>query len=423
MARKYWPLAVIFVSRLWAFHAFPLSAEDAYISFHAALNPEWMKATTSPLWALFLSISDPQALARGTSLICDLATAYVVARYFTPWGAALWTAFWCSPFMIGSAVSGLETHIVAEALVCGLAWPPAFAVACLRPDTTVVALLAAGRRWRWVTLGALVAGLAALILTGHLMPQTIGSKLAVYGVHWFKGWYWWHSEGLGWLEVAFLLGGLWGACKSKRWIYFAAATLPLCFHWALGTPNFWWYAVPPAAMLCALACKRLPRSGFVIGLALLVIAWSSQWSRLHARSVQEGALMRLALCLKDQHPNGTILLEPAGIIPYVNPNLRVVDDVGLAEPWMAQRRLGPPGWLTDAIAKYQPDYIVSRVVELESGQAFAGGGEPFRSSAERDTLLDHYWLGCTTGITFIGDKIHGRKRADVMVELSKQRPH
>ena len=86
---------------------------------------------------------------------------------------------------------------------------------------------------------------------------------------------------------------------------------------------------------------------------------------------------------------------------------------------MAQRRLGGPGWLTDAVAKYQPDYVVSRVVELERGKAFAGKGEPFRSSAERDTLLDHYWLGCTTGVTFIGGSIHGRPRADVMVILQK----
>ena len=78
--------------------------------------------------------------------------------------------------------------------------------------------------------------------------------------------------------------------------------------------------------------------------------------------------------------------------------LRVIDEVGLVSPQVARRRAtGEPGWYADIVTAQKPDWLVVRRGALTSGNAFAGRGRPFRSVAERDTVLARYrvatWLG------------------------------
>ena len=395
--RRYWPLLALLASRLWAFHAFRLSAEDAYITFHASQNPEWMKAATSPVWACVLALWQPSAIARLVTLAADLLACGVALSKFTTWGGLAFCAFWCTPFMVGSAVSGLETHLVADALVCSLRWPLGFSLACLRPDACLISLLAAGKRWRYAALAILAMLVANLMLAGHFLPQTLGSKLSTYGVHWFKGWYWSCSEGLDILEWPLILAAVWGAWRTGRWAYLLAALAPLVVLWALGVPNFWWYAVPPVAILAALACERLNRVGFVVAVALIGFFWYPMNNRLTQRRDQEERLWDTGLELRKHHPSGTVFLEPLGMIPYLNPNLRVVDEIGLIEPWVAERRAKGDGWMTDALKRYKPEWLLVRTRFLRFPlRQFTGRSRPFRDEADLYRVLDRdslgYWI-------------------------------
>lgn len=395
--KRYWPALVIIAvlaQRLWAFQHYPRCAEDAYITFHASLNPAWMKAATSPLWAMVCGLGDPPQIARTLSLLADLLACGVALATFALPGALVFCAFWCSPFMTGSAISGLETHLAACALVCALRWPQALALACLRPDTIAMAVVvAAGRRWRWPLLGAAVFVLSSLLLTGRPLSQTATSKLAAYGHAWFQGWIWWHSEGLGWLELLLIAGGCVGAYFSRRWLYLTAALLPLIAHWALGTPNFYWYAVPPAAMLAALACERMSWRAAAVAGVLLWLCWWSQTERLEERNAQEYFLWKTGEKFASYHPSGTVLLEPAGIIPYLNPAMNVVDEIGLIDPWMAQRRKQGVGWMADAVDHYRPKWLLVRSRFLRNPFInYTGNGEPFRSEAEMYHYLGLYYI-------------------------------
>jgi cellulose synthase/poly-beta-1,6-N-acetylglucosamine synthase-like glycosyltransferase len=75
--------------------------------------------------------------------------------------------------------------------------------------------------------------------------------------------------------------------------------------------------------------------------------------------------------------------------PYVS-ELVIVDEVGLVSPAVAKRRRQGPGWYTDVVDGERPDWIVIRRAVLAGGAAVAGTGAPFRSAAERDTLLARY---------------------------------
>src|SRR6185503_9534919 len=70
--------------------------------------------------------------------------------------------------------------------------------------------------------------------------------------------------------------------------------------------------------------------------------------------------------------------------------LRVLDESGLVSPAIAQRRVLGAGWYADEIRGSRPDWLVVRAKVLESGQAFAGTGAPFRGEAERDAVLADY---------------------------------
>jgi hypothetical protein len=100
-------------------------------------------------------------------------------------------------------------------------------------------------------------------------------------------------------------------------------------------------------------------------LAFAVIAGFAypQAKVLLERTDREAQLWKFGQILSDHDPTGTILLEPAGMIPYENRQLRAIDDVGLIDPWMAKRRALGAGWRTDAINRYHPQWLVVRMRE------------------------------------------------------------
>ena len=233
--------------------------------------------------------------------------------------------------------------------------------AMFRPDAFLLALCASGRKWAWALAGGAGCALLGLAYSGHWLPQTITSKAQVYGVHpGALGWL--HPQGFGWMTLA-LLPALFPH-RLKHWLYVLAPIAFLCVHVALGTVGGWWYAVPPLAMLGLAACEQVRKLWhLVLALCLVTAFWSDQWHVLNERTEREAGLWRMGQTLADKNPTGTLLLEPAGMIPYENRQLRAIDDVGLLDRWMAQRRARGPGWRTDAIQRYHPDWLVMRMRE------------------------------------------------------------
>jgi hypothetical protein len=79
--------------------------------------------------------------------------------------------------------------------------------------------------------------------------------------------------------------------------------------------------------------------------------------------IQERRLWATGLKFAALKPSGTVMLEPLGMIPYLNPGLKVIDDVGLYDPWIARRRARGAGWRTDALNRYKPDWLILRLRE------------------------------------------------------------
>lgn len=369
--------------RLIYLFAIPLCAEDAYITFHAWWDPTWRHATTSPAW-MVATMGQPD-LARALNLVGDLGAVLSASRVLTSPGMWAFVGFWCLPFFSGSSVSGLESHLAACALIVSVAHPRFLALAAgLRPDTAVMALIASGSRWRWA-VGGLVVGVAGLLWCGS---QTMGAKLSAYGVHPFAGWYWWRPEAFGWLALPLVGLALWKRDKATT-----GALAILAVLWALGVPEFWWYAVPPFAVLGFMACKRITGWWLLpLGLSLVAVSWQHQHERLAERVRQEARVWDYATDLRQHRLEGVALLEPAGIIPWLNPHLSVVDEIGLVS---GGKRSGP-GWYADLIRTHRPRLIVLRTkqyVELNYGfdaQPFTGEHAPFRSRAEAVELLSGY---------------------------------
>ena len=344
-------LAIVLAMRSLAMYLIPLCAEDAYITFHAALDPAWMRATTSPLWALMMRPWGwPEVLARAWSLVADCVAVWAAWLVLGRWGFWAFIALWISPFFTGSAVSGLETHIVAAALILARVHPVGYAIAAaLRPDAAILSLVVSGRRWRWALAGAAAFAVIGLCSTGHLIPQTVTSKALVYGVSGYK--------------------------------------------------LFWWYWVAPFALLGLLGCWMIRRPWQLI-VALLVMAWffMPQVNTLRSRHIQEADLWNTGVDLAEKHPVGTILLEPAGMIPFLNHRLNVVDEAGLTDPWMATRR-NAPGWRTAAIERYKPQWIVIRLREyLMPNKWTVGATAPYLTAA--DAKLPGYGIVLAPGIKF-----------------------
>jgi hypothetical protein len=96
----------------------------------------------------------------------------------------------------------------------------------------------------------------------------------------------------------------------------------------------------------------------------------------------------------NSNPGQSVFLEPIGMVGWAC-KLRVIDEVGLVSPRVAERRKQGDGWMADVIQDQHPDWLVTRkgIVEgAHGGAAFAGRGKPFRDDAERTVVLAPYHL-------------------------------
>jgi hypothetical protein len=106
---------------------------------------------------------------------------------------------------------------------------------------------------------------------------------------------------------------------------------------------------------------------------------------------------------RDGHPGEKVLLEPIGIVGYRAAGMTVLDEVGLVTPAVAQRRTRGPGWYVDIVAANHPEWLAMRKGMMRSGQGYAGVGAPFRSPAERESLLAGY-AEVDSGMAVFGDE-------------------
>ena len=372
---------VVLAARLVAYRYWPIAPDDAYITFHGCIDPVWRAATTSPLWAMLLTIGDPFIVSRAYALVADGVALWAAWRVLSPSGFLAFATFWASPIMCYSACSGLETHWVAAAFVLARVWPGGFGIAAaLRPDAALLALVASGKRWAWALAGAAVFLVSSRLWGGHWIPQTVTSKAAVYGIR-PGAWAWLTPLGISWLAPLLIPVAL--LSRGTRW-YAAAAVLFLLGHVVLGTPLFWWYAIPATTMLAVAAAGAVRnRRSLIAGVALVLAFVPTQLAVVNFRSSKDWEIWELGQQISLHFQPCSILLEPAGIIPYLNPAFRCVDDVGLIDPWMAKCSAEGAGWRTRAIEHYQPDLILVRQGEYVFPDAWkVGWNPPYRDSLE-----------------------------------------
>jgi hypothetical protein len=302
--------------------------------------------------------------------------------------------------------------------------PALAAVALWRPEgilAAAVLLPGARMRDRLVALGLFAAGVAALMLYfGSAVPQSVVAKARLYGTPGpWGGRFWWDwllpvpidmasmsGEGRALLPLAVVFLPALVAGASVAWKVRGtplgralAASLAIWLAYVtLGVAYFFWYLVVPLGGLAALAAIGLPRlvrGRWLYGAAALLVLGS--WVGARSLYVGRGQNEFYAFAQTGEflhhyaRPGDTVMLEPIGMVGYADP-LRIVDEVGLVSPAVAQRRLEGPGWYTDMVARERPEWLVVRRGMLRSGQVFAGFGAPFRSPAERDTLMVDYEL-------------------------------
>ncbi len=402
---------------------------------------------SSPIWTLWSALGfalfhDPVVWTRATSFLADLLTLLLVGRLLEREAAgpesnprAATVIFGCFfgawPYFAMVAMSGMEMPGMLALMALGAALArrgskatgPALGLLALwRPEglaaAAVLALGAKGRD-RWIALAIAAVGVGALTwYFGSPVPQSVLAKTAVYGTPgpWARR-YWWTwllpvilvdpsapSEGRLFFPFAvlaapaILLGArvLWERRQGALARFIAACVVVWLGYAALGVAYFYWYLFVPIGGFVALAAIGLPRllRGRLVYAAaglLLLSSWSAGYLLYVGRAQSEVyAFAQTAEYLRrTARPGEKVLLEPIGMVGYRCP-LVVVDEIGLVSPGVARRRLAGPGWYADIEALERPDWLVVRQGVLTTGQAFAGVGAPFRSTAERDSLLAHY---------------------------------
>jgi hypothetical protein len=451
------PLVLLVASRGWFWRLIPFASEDAYITFRYArswvrgLGPvfnegERVLGTTSPLWmawsALGIALAkDPVLWARVTTVGLELLALVLITReilkaygQLSAWAFALFYAAW--PFFAANAVNGLEVSAlfallglaaVAAARRRWWAGPLIGLLPLLRPEGLVLAAavaVIANNRARITGAVVALAGAAAIAAYyGSPVPQSLIAKAAVYGTPgpWY-GRHWWEwivpfalgrwpatSEGselftLTVVTAPALVAGAVRLLHDRRraaapFAIAAGCLLVWLGYAAFGVTYFEWYFVLPLGALAVCAAVGLPRvtrgPWVPAAVALYVLGtWTILPGRYFARALIEnssfgaaGQMLRL-----NSTPGQSVLLEPIGMIGY-SCRLRVIDEIGLVSPAVAERRKQGDGWMADVIAHERPDWLITRRGILEganSGAAYAGRGRPFRDDAERVRTLAVY---------------------------------
>jgi hypothetical protein len=298
------------------------------------------------------------------------------------------------------------------------------ALALTRPEGAICALamLPFADRRAWLTFSAIAVGAVAVMTWyfGSPIPQSVTAKAVTYGVGA-------RPLALDWLEgfvPAFLARRWQNLLEAQHLFALSVLTLPalilgarelwrtrnvllaaaggglgvLLLYAGLGVPYFSWYFVLPLFGWTIAVAVGLPlavRSRLVwAALAVYVLSDAPYLSILYVgRNQVEGRLFRAAA---DKVANasggkGTVFLEPIGHVGYVS-GLTVIDEVGLVSPEVPRRRRQGPGWYTDIVRARRPEFLVVRPALIDRNQALAGIATPFRSLAERDSLLADYGL-------------------------------
>jgi hypothetical protein len=445
-------LALVLISRaiLWAL--IPTGNEDAYITFRFASNlasglgpvfnvGERVMGYTSPLWTLWNALGirltqHPLEWARATSLLADGVTVLALCGLLERFACR--TSSWCFAVMFGAwpyfaavSVSGMESGAVVALLALAgwqvvthsrWSWIAVAALALMRPEASACAavlLVWSDRRARVLAPLLVVAGLGALALYyGDPVPQSVRAKALVYGVHGpLQSRYWWD-----WL-VPFDVGGLpsvadsaqlWSlrllmapAMAAGAWSLRRSRALPVALAglavWAgyalTGATYFFWYLLLPVTTALYLASAGLPRVvrgpwAYVAAALVVLGTWTYAPRFYWSRAGIEGQMFGdTGMFLNGRaRPGDVVLAEPIGIIGWINPSLVIRDEVGLVTPWIAERRTQGPGWYADALAKYDPRWLVVRGSFVMEQTAFAGRSAPFRDSTEFRTRLSRYRL-------------------------------
>jgi len=432
----------------------PLAGEDAYITFRYArslvegrglvYNPgEQVMGFTSLPWTLWCALGlaahvDPVLWTRATSLAADLATLWLGWRMLAPAAgrvsAGVFAVFFAGwPVFAAGATSGLEVNaflalgFLSAWLVSGgsnAAGPVLGLFALMRPEAPFAALvIALAARWRARLTALAVVGVAFAALTawyGSPVPQSVLAKASLYGTPGpWAGRHWWEwlvpfpmgrfpvaAEGQHLLPLAavFLVSVILGAqvlapqWRSPAALAAAAGVVVWLGYVVLGVAYFWWYLVVPLGALAILASVGFPlliRSrALLLAAALAVLGiWSVGIPLYAGRAQAEAASFApVAQYLEANGKAGeSVLLEPIGLIGWRS-RLRVLDESGLVSPKIAARRRSGEGWYAEVVEREQPEWLVVRPEVLERGVAFAGAGAPFRSTEQRDALLQRYRL-------------------------------
>jgi hypothetical protein len=318
--------------------------------------------------------------------------------------------------LAATATAVRAKHPAAGVLAAGLA--------LTRPEGFVAALivlLLADRR-AWLAFGALfgAACVALALYFGSPIPQSLTAKAVTSGVGA-------RPFALDWLEgfvPAFLAARWQNLLEAQHLFAISVLTLPaaiagmvqlargrsvagavalagiatLIAYVAFGVPYFGWYFVLPLFGFAVAAAAGLPlviRSRLVwAALAVYVLTDAPYLSILYVgRNQAEARLFHAAAeKLRDASGGrGTVFLEPIGHVGYVS-GLTVIDEVGLVSPEVPKRRRQGAGWYTDIVRARRPDFLVIRPALVDQNRALAGIATPFRSLAERDSLLSGYAL-------------------------------
>ena len=453
MARTNWLLALLIVlclgTRIWFFAVVPWCAEDAYITFRYAQNwahgfgpvynvGEKAWGFTSALWTSFLALTSfarlpIEAVARGTLLAADLVALVLAWRLLerhsllAASGFGLFFALW--PRFAQMPASGLESSLVLALLLAAATFANSRAggllhglLALSRPEGAAMSVLLATRltarqRAVWIAVAVLQGGFA--LWFGRWLPSSVSSKATVYGVEPLNGVYWleWLLPGLSTYTYdgealvpvsILLLTGL--VAAVARWrrpdelrldaplpLLFACGLLTNFGYMMLSVPWFYWYGpVPMVAMMLA-AFLGLGVSGvlrWVIGplACFLVLSWTSLGPRTVGLQSHNAAVFAgIGRTLREDAAgrDASVMLEPIGIIGSFS-GLRVVDEVGLVTPWVAEERANGDGWYARVIERTRPDYVVYRKDWLDGGVDWAGVGSPFVTQEQQDSTMADY---------------------------------
>ncbi len=451
------PLLLLVLTRLVLWFRSPWASEDALITFRFAANwahglgpaynaGEKVFGFTSPPWMAWVAAgiklgADPIVWTRSTLLVADVATLLLGASLLERHASR--ASAWCFAFFFavltffsGLMASGLEMGaLIALVFVAATLLErrhPAAGVALgvlaiFRPEGLLAALvLSVWATWRDRAIAAGITAVTALALAayyGSPIPQSLIAKATVYGtsVPWGAP-QWWEwllplpftpgtSEAglLMWIYVLFSPAAFAGLVEMwpRRRTPLAGAIAALLIVWlalfASGASWFFWYFAAPLVAWAGLASVGLPtlthRPHLYVAAALMLAGHWLQGGKLYVgraetEAVRFGAVADLLQA--NARAGESVFLEPIGTIGWRNPDLRLIDEVGLVAPAIAKRRREGAGWYTDTIERERPQWLVIRGSMLRTLNAYAGVGDPFRSMEEGQRVLSTYALAAAT---------------------------